>query len=527
MPAAKIPMNKRPKCPKCGRHMLLGPKSPAGKQRWQCVVKEGGVGKYCYSTTDASRKTSRKSKTQRATQFKRTLDHKTFVVTAAQNATPVHEGFLQALLCYCKERDAELIVIPIRYKNPTSIWTASQADEEFWADSITPYLYNQRKKLNDNIVLLGDIKTRPTAVTPLEGFEGITHGESCILGHTKVQLKTVAAPQSKFPKILTTTGAITKRNYTDSKAGKLGEFHHTFGAAVVETVGKTFHLRQITACNDGSFIDLDREYFPNGMSGNAPPAAGLVLGDLHYRTVDPAVVEATFGKGGIVEATNPGAIVFHDLLDGMARNPHHVGNPFAEYAKRTVEYHNVSNEVYETVKWASEVTKGRRTLIVPSNHDAFLSRWIMSADWKADADNALFYLRTALAMLEGTEMSPAGHTTIDPFAHWVKEWGGEHVEALHMDQSVLLGGVEVNMHGDRGPNGARGSVKNLSRLGVRTTTGHGHSPAIEEGHQRVGTSSYLRLEYNKGPSSWLQSHGLLYANSKRTLINVINGKWRA
>jgi hypothetical protein len=29
-------------------------------------------------------------------------------------------------------------------------------------------------------------------------------------------------------------GAITKKNYTDSKSGKVGDFHHTFGFVIVE-----------------------------------------------------------------------------------------------------------------------------------------------------------------------------------------------------------------------------------------------------------------------------------------------------
>jgi hypothetical protein len=509
--------------------MTRGPKAQSGKLRWECVTWDAGSGRrgtktYCYSTTDPTRPLRGRDSSKLTTKFTRKLESTIFVVTCAQNATPVHEGFLKALLGYCKKNKAELIVIPIRYKNPTSVWSASQANEDYWAPEVQPYLYNQRKKLGSHIVLLGDVKTRPTAVTPLDGFEGMTHAESAILGHTKVQLKTVPTPQSKTPKILTTTGAVTKKNYTDSRAGKLGEFHHTFGAAVVETYGRTFHLRQITATQDGSFTDLDTDYLPDGTQTEALPAAALILGDLHFRTVDPDVVMATFGTGGIVDTFNPEAIVFHDLLDGMARNPHHKQNPFAEFAKRPHDYHLVKKEVEETLGWATKITKGRRTIIVPSNHDAFLTRWIRDADWKGDPDNAVFYLETALAMLAGTKMTTSGHVTPDPFIYWARKLSP--LEAPDMDTSVMLGGVECGMHGHIGPNGARGSVKNLSRLGVRVTSGHGHSPAIEEGHHRVGTSSYLRLEYNSGPSSWLNTHGIIYANGKRTLINIINGEWR-
>jgi hypothetical protein len=83
------------------------------------------------------------------------------------------------------------------------------------------------------------------------------------------------------------------------------------------------------------------------------------------------------------------------------------------------------------------------------------------------------------------------------------------------------------MHGDRGPNGARGSIKNLRRIGVKSIIGHSHSPGIDEGCYQVGTSTSLvpRLQQS-GPSSWLNTHCLVYANGKRTLINIINGEWR-
>ena len=45
---------------------------------------------------------------------------KTVVITAAQNNTPVEVGFLKCLQSYVKERDAGLVVIPIKYKTINS-----------------------------------------------------------------------------------------------------------------------------------------------------------------------------------------------------------------------------------------------------------------------------------------------------------------------------------------------------------------------------------------------------------------------
>lgn len=517
--------NERYKCPKCGGPLTRGGIAGSGKVRWTCR-RQHTQGGYCYSTTNPEsldRVVDRKGGDSRT--YGRALKgKKRFIITSAQNATPVHEGFLNALMKYCEEHDAELIVIPIRYKNPTSTWSKSQQNLEVWDEKIAPYLYNKRKKLCPNLMLMGDIKTIPTAQSPLTGFEGITHAESGVFGHPKVQLRTIPTPQGSLPKILTTTGAVTKKNYTDTKAGKRGEFHHTFGATVVNVRGKKFHLRQIIATNDGGFIDLDRQYFPDGSAKPAPPALGLVMGDTHVRFIDPKVDKATFGKGGIVERVNPEHLVWHDLLDGYAKNPHH-DSPFIAVAKTKAGLGDMRKEVEDTIDFLINRTGNRKSVVTASNHDDFFHRWIARSDWRTDPANAEFYLRTALVMVESAKMEDYGATYIDPFVYWGEQKvDPERVRFLRPDESFMLGNSECGFHGHRGPDGAKGTVSNLSKLGVRVISGHSHSPAIEGGHYRVGTSTHLKLEYTTGPSSWLNTHCIVYANGKRTLINIIDGE---
>lgn len=526
----------KPTCPRCGGKLHRNGRTPGGRQRWVC--RNGAAGRtHCYTTTDPKAETVRKQdgstkRRSKAPIFTRTIGRTQarFLVTAAQNATPVHGGFVKALEIACNALNAELLVIPLRYKNPTSRWTKSQANDEVWAPEVTPYLYNQRKALNKNIVVLGDIKTQPTASSPLTGFDAITHGESAILGHTKLQLRVVPTPQSRFPKILTTTGACTKPNYTDSRAGKLGEFHHTLGAALVETRGKIFHLRQINAdSTTGHFTDLATSYGPGGGTVPALPASALAMGDTHADFVDPAVDRATFGRGGIVETLRPRHLVFHDLLDGYSVNPHHRGNPFAALVKRHTGKDDAQAEVLRAVKFLTDRTyAGTEQIVVPSNHDDFLRRWIIDTDWRSDPTNAKFYLTTALAMVESAKLTPHGVQYADPFQYWVRRYAREscEVRCLGADESFVLDGVEYGLHGDRGPNGSRGSARSLRRIGVKTVIGHSHTPAIEEGCYQTGTSTRLRLEYNAGPSSWLNTHCIQYANGKRCLINIIEGEWR-
>lgn len=528
--------DKRIPCPNCGRPLRRGPRAASGKIRWTCERSAGGSRTYCFSSTNPEKGVVRdqvgrakKGGRVKAPVFKRDLrEVKRFIITAAQNATPLHEPFFASLLTYCKATGAELIVIPLRYKNPTSAWTASQQNAEKWDPALKPFLYNQRRTLNKNLVLLGDIKTQPTASSPLTGYEAITHGESGILGHTKLQLLSIPTPQAKLAKLLTTTGAVTRPNYTDSRAGKLGEFHHTLGAMVAEIEGPIFHMRHVNGSKeDGSFIDLDKWYYPDKVT-DAPPALALIMGDTHVDFISPRVKEATFGEGGIVDIVKPQHLVWHDLFDGYTVNPHHKGNIFNAIGKMRGGRVSARNEVLRACRFVKDHTpKGTVPVIVASNHDDFLRRWIVNANWKEDAENAEFYLETALAMVRATELKEGGTSYPSAFAYWAKKYLEPHgAKVLSLNESFNLGGVELGMHGEIGPNGSIGSVRNLRRIGVKSVIGHSHSPAIDEGCYQVGTSTHLKLEYNNGPSSWLNTHCILYANGKRTLVNIINGSWR-
>ena len=62
--------------------------------------------------------------------FKRTLGGVTRVlVTAAQNGTPAHKPFIKSLEVAANKLNADIIAIPLMYKNKHSKHPASQANE--------------------------------------------------------------------------------------------------------------------------------------------------------------------------------------------------------------------------------------------------------------------------------------------------------------------------------------------------------------------------------------------------------------
>jgi hypothetical protein len=524
----------KPRCPKCGEDVIKAG-TARGKQRWHHGRKQREVCKW-HGTQPVGLEAKQAEGIDRKATAKlhRSLvkdrrEVKRYVITAAQNATPVNKAFLASLLGYCKHNGAQLICVPYRYKNPTSMWSAKAENDDWWAPELAPYLLDRRLELNKSLVILGDVKTQPTSSAPIQGYDSISGGRSAVIGHPRLELKTVPTPQSKLPKILTTTGAVTERNYIESKAGKQAEFHHTFGACIVEVKGDVFHMRQLNAVNDGSFMDLQHEY--RGKTKiRVDRAAALIMGDSHVEFIDPDVVRGTFGRGGLVDLLKPEVLVWHDIHDFFSRNHHHRDEVFVNFAKHHAGTDNVREQLQKTFDFVDQATRpNTQNIFVPSNHPDALARWVKEANPKTDPRNAIFWAETFTAMCQGAKMTESGAGTIDPFNYWARRMmkSAGQTTFLHRDESFTVKGIELGYHGDKGPNGARGSIKGFSKIGIKTVTGHAHSPGVEGGAYRVGTNSRLRLEYNSGPSSWLHTDCIVYQNGKRSLINFIDGEFRA
>jgi hypothetical protein len=452
----------------------------------------------------------------------------TFLITAAQNATPVHPVFWKVLEQVASYNDAALMVIPFRYKNPTSSWSGSQKNAEFWAKEVQQYLWNVRYALNENLVLMADMKIQPTAKDPLTGKEVMTGLASGIIGHTKIQTRSIATPSGKMAKLMITSGACTVPNYSDTNAGREGKFHHSLSAVLVETDGKLFWTRRIHFDEkSGSAIDVGtgKRYFSDRIE-KAPRALAVSKGDVHVRVVDPAVVTGTYGDGGLMDRADPLYDIHHDLLDAQSCNPHDLGDPFKLAAKFDSDADDVRCEVAEAIDFVRAHTHTRRkSIIVWSNHDDMLSRWVKRADWKLDPRNSEFYLETALYMRRNAKTTRAGIEYPAAFRYWFEKAKVRNASMLKGDESFVLAGVELGMHGHEGPNGARGSIRNLRRVGLRSIIGHSHSLGEDEGCSQNGTMTYLRLGYNSGPSSWLNAHTVLNADGKKQFVVFINGRW--
>ncbi len=438
---------------------------------------------------------------------------KRFIITWAQNNTPINKGLLKNIEAYADFIDADIHVILGRYKNPTSVF--EDVGQEYWTPEIVKYGDANRHDIHKYVSIMSDVKIQPTAVNPMTGMQAMSGINSCVFGSPKVQMEMIPVLEGNMPKMMVTTGAITQKNYTDSKSGKIGEFHHTFGFCIVEIKDKDrFFIRQVTADDKtGNFTDL---YFnvKNGEVTRVDSVAAAVLGDLHLGHHDEEVLDTTLNI--LFNKLHPDNVVLHDVFDGHSISHHESKDPFKLYQREQDGTNSVKLEIDNMLTWLKKVEKYNVT-IVRSNHDDFIDRWLINNDWKKNIKNALEYIEYAGLILKGK--APKG---IIPC---LIEDKFPKMKTLDRTSSFKVKGWELGQHGDVGANGSRGSLLQFRKLNTKCVVAHYHSPGRKDGGLAVGTSTHLRVGYNLGPSSWFQSHVLIHNDGRAQHINFLKDEY--
>lgn len=465
---------------------------------------------------------------------------KRYIVTSAQSNTGVFDLCWNNLLAFADFYDAEILVGATTYRvteqsaKGQKTGRETPADEsEWWADEVMPYLANSRVELAPGLVWCGELNILPTAVDPISGLESYTGAASAIFPHAKFAVKSIASPKGKDAKIAYTTGCVTLRNYIQKKAGQKAEFHHGYGALIVEVCcDGSWFVRQLNADSEGVIYDLDKRA-ASGKVTVGHRVKALVWGDIHVRRLAYNTCIRYWGerrRGGILDVFRPEVQVVHDVLDFRSQNHHDRNDPWIRHQKHTTGGSSVYDEVAEAAEFLSDASrKWCETIVVRSNHDEALVRWLKEGDWKTDPENARFFLRANLAALDAYA---EGNHDFDAIEWAIRDSmpSGDlsGVRFLRRDEDFVVcpdasGGIDLSMHGDKGANGTRGSVPQYAKMGRKCIIGHGHSAWLHNGAMAVGAAE-LDHGYNVGPSSWSKSHALVYANGKRTLITERNGR---
>lgn len=454
-------------------------------------------------------------------------DSQVYIVACAQNNTFVHKPFLKALEVAAARYDARILIGTCSY-NKSGFQNLQKGDGDWFDPLITEYICDKPVQLAEDLVWCGELNILPTAVNPLSGLHSYAKSSSFIVPHVKLQLE--SPPRSKFepPRFMYTTGSVTKRNYIQKKSGQKASFHHVFGALIVEVSadGKTWFVRQLNAqSSNGHFYDLDTLYTPDGYE-TGHRAEAINWGDLHYELRDDEVYDISFGKrkDSMLNWLKPKYQLMHDIIHFEARNHHSINDPYFRY-KMFVEG---KESVYDNVKGVADFLRYVSrdtclTVIVESNHDQAMKRWLKDSDYKNDPINALYYLENQLDLYRAIHQGRHDYSVFENAIR--KIYDDINIIFLKEDESFKIKGIECGSHGHRGNNGGRGSVLSFCKLGDKHNMGHTHAATIKDNVFCAGVTGKLDQGYNVGGTNWSHSHIVTYSNGKRTIVTIRNGKY--
>lgn len=438
-----------------------------------------------------------------------------FVITTAVTGMPVHKKFYDNLKFYCEKNNALLLILPS--SDPAvKGWEldGALATEKIVFDDL---------ELNSNL-FISTFKTSAKQTNPLTGIKRIGQRErSMIISSPKQFLEYVPTANDKYSHALMTTGAITlpqyrsTERYMSQRTAYIAEFDHKIGAIVVEIKDrKLFQFRQIQAeYGTGKIIDLGRVYSNNQITVDRPEA--IVLGDIHVGHTDPVVQKAT---DDMLSTLKPKRVFWHDIFDGESVN-HHIIHQLLTKANRTITLEaevKLVKEYIESMKKKHPYVE--EWIIVRSNHDDFLDRYLQSGEYVTDSINSKFAHKIALAKLEDHRMALEASLEIVGL-------NKDKVKFLGINDSYRIKGIEHGVHGHLGLNGSKSGSNASMEIGYGPGFfAHSHTAGILREVYRVGTSTKLREGYNNGASNWTQTHGITNSNGSRQLLNIINGDWK-
>jgi len=511
---ASVHIPDRPECWVCGGFMKSN-----GKNLWACTSKECGkkMKKQPNRISQHHKQPPAGYDIASATAYARKCEKpKRILVTSAQHNTPIHEGFFKSLKQAAKHYGCEIAAIPSHYKNITLF---SSKEKKKWADDIEPYLVATDIEFG-NVLIKSDVRINATTLWPLAGKQAHGGTHSVVFGHPQVACEPIASPGGVLPKKLYTTGSITIPNYSQTNDGMKAEFHHVIGALIIEKYKDVCFVRQLNALDDGSFYDLDVLFAPKGIK-TGQRALSLTTGDEH-ELWNIVKKETYTNKDSIVKTLRPEYIVRHDILDCYALSHHHEKDPMIQFQKHHNGLNNIRAELDRVVRFINETTpKESKTLIVPSNHHDHLLKALNRLSPNTDHANAIFIAEMQADMRKAA-LSGGKY---DPFYLYLAPRLTCKHEFLDRNKPYMVGGVDMSQHGDIGTNGSKGAARGLAKTTLKMTIGHSHGGRIMQGVFQAGSSTG-RLEYESGLSDHAPCHVLQYQGGKRTLIDIINGRWK-
>lgn len=439
-----------------------------------------------------------------------------FIVTGSTAGAPLHLGFLRNLQRYASALGAEVMVFSLG---------STDGGARPHGKELAGLMKHHAVSIGDQVDIAGDIRI-PRRIARALPDPKRANAVWTIIPHGAVQFETMTRIRAEGLRFQMTTGAVTAAATGDGEVG-----------AVIVEIGcdGIAHCRHILApaAGDGSFQDLGNRVTVGRIVTGCPVEA-LVFGDLHVEHIDDDVARSTWGIGAehqdqsLVDELRPIRQVFHDICDFSARSHFDARDHHKRFAQQFTGANDVMAEMKRTAEFVSATRRSwSECLVVASNHDCMLLRWLRESDFREDPLNALYFLQLSLAL---HRRLAEGDTADGIFEHALRELAPDGLAGVRFlldGESHRIAVSEVAIHGHKGPDGRTGGFQALERLGLRATIGHTHRPTSRDGLVSTGVCQ-TDLAYARGPlTAWAIGHVAIQFNGARQHLLFHGGKFHA
>lgn len=425
---------------------------------------------------------------------------------------------------FCRRKKAELIILPM----PAHV-KPLHSQPQHYDPVLKPYIkrFATEYIFNDHLKAM-DMHLNPQQRNPLAGLQSVAgkkssywkkYKTSILFAHSKQDMVVIPTGNDTHPRIIHSTGCITEANYLPNRIGRIAEDEHIIGGLYVEIDGPVFHLTQIQIVSpDGSFCNLDTRYFPDG-SIKKERAELIKFGDAHFDVPDKDTFKAC---EEMLKVFQPKIITFEDMISYRSITHHEDKRKLTRSQVRTgkygIWYCSLESEMEQgkqsMVYLLKSAPKDANILMVACNHNDHLTRYLDEGRYINDPPNHEFAHRCIVNIYDG----------LDPMQHYIDP--ENKFTWLTRNDDYFVMGVQVNSHGDKGADGAKGSEVKLENLYGNSLTAHRHYPGIYKRMFVVGHISGKRHGYNEGASRWIPCNGIIYKYGQKQLRMIIDGKWR-
>lgn len=454
-------------------------------------------------------------------------------VTKAQQGGNVvgenlHLEAFNAVKNFVKRNNAELVLLPM----PAHV-KALHKQPKHYDPRLEPYVKYFATEFTFNTHLKAiEAHINPQQINPLTGLKrlrvhrtddsGKIGSEisakrlktSLIVAHSKQMMDVVATGIETHPRIIHSTGAITKPSYLKNRIGMIANEDHKLGGLIVEIEGDIFHLRQVQFDPaDGSFVDLATRYNADGTTVYER-AEAFKMGDLHPGHEDQRVLDGHYDLWKLIK---PKRTFLEDFFDGASIS-HHTDRKRLTKARLPQKFKDLPTEIEEAKRVIGEVISHLPAdgivYATASNHPDHVMRYLDEGRYIHDvAPNYELGHRMVVMALDGK--NPLKEV-LDPKGKMI--WTDEN-------EDIFIEGVQMNSHGHLGVNGSRGGKMGHEMSLGNAMVAHSHTPSIYHDLYTVGHSTHPRHGYNQGPSTWIPASGAIYKRGQKQLYMFIQGKF--